>query len=252
MAAPVAKRQRQEVSGTVRHDDPFGPLAADGTLSVYGTATSRVVKVLWAVAECGISDVRRCNLPPSDLKSEPWYLALNPKGTVPTFRDGPLVLSESNTIVAYLCQRYGKEAALYPDASPASLALAWQWLEFAESTIAGAQAPVFFAVVRNKPFPAGSAPKTAEEVSALATVLAKAMHVLEDHLEGEGRMYVLGESFTMADITAAVQAYRLFANTGYGFPELHPDRFPAIGAWLKRLETRTAFQAHVQGGMYTK
>merc|ERR1712232_1094927 len=166
------------------------------------------------------------------------YQALNPKGTVPTLRDGPVVLNESNTIVAYLCQKYGKQAGLYPDSAPA-LALAWQWLEYAETTIAEAQAPIFFPIVRGIPYPFGSDAKCPDKVKALAPALEKAISGLDEHLAG--KQYVLGDALTMADITAGVQANRLFTNNGYGFPELHPSRFPSISEWLKRLAARPAF-----------
>ena len=68
-------------------------------------------------------------------------MALNSKGTVPTMRDGPLVLNESNTIVSYICQTRGGGTGLYPQ-DPAALAKAWQWLEYAETTIVPAQNPV--------------------------------------------------------------------------------------------------------------
>jgi glutathione S-transferase len=75
-------------------------------------------------------------------RNEPWALKLNPKGTVPFIRDGNLVLNESNTIVAYLCNKYGAGSSLYP-ATPGALAVAWQWMEFGETFIVPRTNPIF-------------------------------------------------------------------------------------------------------------
>lgn len=237
----------QQVLASAEDQDPFAAPADAGVISVYGVSTSRVQKVLWAAAECGITDVRRHQKPPAKLAACSWYRELNSKGTVPTLRDGPLVLNESNTIVAYLCQKYGKDAGLelYPDASPMSLALAWQWMEYGETTLAQTTAPIFFNVVRGLPYPpAGqSVLPSPEQIQALVPACARAFAGLDKHLTG--RAFVLGDAFTMADMTAGVQANRLLGNNGFGFPELAAAQFPAVHAWYQRLMTRPAFQQHV-------
>lgn len=258
MDGPTPKRPcyRQTGGGTVQqctrdqiHEDPFTESVGEGVLSVYGISTSRVVKVLWAAAECpNVKDVRRLELRPVDLAPQPWFMELNPKGTVPVLRDGALVLNESNTMVSYICQKYGPH--LYPD-TEASLALAWQWLEYAETTMAEAQAPIFFHVVRNNlAYPFGSKTRTDDEIKALVPALEKAFAGLEQHLST--RSYIIGDSFSMGDITAGVQANRLFSNNGYGFAELSPGCFPSIASWLQRLGERPAFKQHVLGGAYAK
>ena len=57
--------------------------------------------------------------------------------------------------------------------------------------------------------------------------------------------YVLGDVFTIADITVAIQANRLVCNDGFGFDALAPSNFPGIVAWHKRLSARPAFAKHV-------
>lgn len=236
------------------HDDPFAEPAEEGVVSVYGISTSRVVKVLWAAAECGLKNIRRLELSPKDLAAQQWFMALNPKGTIPVLRDGPLVLNESNTIVAYLFQKYGQKLGnqMYPNMSAASLALAWQWLEYAESTIAEAQTPIFFPKVRKMAYPSGTSLRSDDEIKSLVPRLEKAIWGLEQHLHSSGGSYILGDCFTMADITAGVQVNRLFTNDGYGFRELKPNHFPATVEWMQRLLARPAFQAQVHGGVYAK
>ena len=60
--------------------DPFAN--ATSGLVIYGPPTSRVTKVMWAAAEVGQSWVDVGNM--WSERKAPWYLALNPKGTVPT------------------------------------------------------------------------------------------------------------------------------------------------------------------------
>ena len=57
--------------------------------------------------------------------------------------------------------------------------------------------------------------------------------------------YMLGDAFTIADITVAIQANRLVQNSGFGFDALAPSNFPNIVAWHGRLSTRPAFAQHV-------
>ena len=74
-------------------------------------------KVLWALGEVG-RRLRAC--------SDRWplrghwlrqnILAMNPNGTVPTLRDGDVVLWESHAIVRYLAAEYG-EGSLFPRAA---------------------------------------------------------------------------------------------------------------------------------------
>mmetsp|Transcript_26838 Transcript_26838/g.72391 ORF Transcript_26838/g.72391 Transcript_26838/m.72391 type:complete len:112 (+) Transcript_26838:73-408(+) len=101
---------------------------------VYGIPTSRVCKVLWALGEVGVP-CERVGKTPMELKQDPEYMAMNPKGTVPTAvfhwpesEGGTLVLNESNTITSYIAHRFDeRKRGLYPS-SPEGLALAWQWL----------------------------------------------------------------------------------------------------------------------------
>src|ERR1051325_7182177 len=83
----------------------------DGTtmLKIFGQARSRTFRVLWLCEESSIpyehipvsikSDDAQCK--------EPWYLALNPNGRVPTIDDDGFVMWESWAINIYLAKKYG-------------------------------------------------------------------------------------------------------------------------------------------------
>src|SRR5205823_7861896 len=56
------------------------------------------------------------------------YLALNPKGTIPTFVDGDLVLTESAAICLYLADRHPEARLSPPPHTP-------EWSRYFESLI---------------------------------------------------------------------------------------------------------------------
>jgi len=230
------------------------PSPQSGKITLYGIPTSRVCKVLMAAEEAGVDvDQVPMQLVPQHIR-QPWFLALNPKATLPTIKDGDLVLNESNTIVYYIATQYGKGKEICPT-SPEVVATAWQWAEWGESTLAKAQTAIFFGKVRNTYHPAGAfahpcflggsrpGEPTAEELEKLVDLCAKAFHVLDAHLNSH--QFIAGESFTFGDITASVQANRMIQNNGYGFEQLRPDNFPAVVAWWKRLCDRPSFCTHV-------
>ena len=227
--------------------DPALATARAGLLQLYGAPTSRVNKVAWAAAEAGVPLTRIDPRPASALNAEAWYTQLNPKGTVPSLRDGDLVLNESNSAVAYVCRKYGHPSSLHPQ-DEAAAALAWQWLEFGETTLAPAQSPLFFGAVRGQRWPKapGAPPPGREEMAQWVPQCVRAFRILEGHL-ADGRPFVLGERFSMADITVGVQAARLVECGGFGFEELDAEaELPALHAWYTgRIRGRRAFVEQV-------
>ena len=239
--------------------DPYA--AGSKGLVIYGPPTSRVCKVRWAAAEAQQSFETVPDMFPE--RRSPWYLELNPKGTVPTLRDGDLIINESNSAVMYLLHRFAdcsSSSALLPLNDPALLATAWQWAEWAEGVLAPAQNLVFFPIVRGTYAPAarrgagaGAGRPSDAEVEAAVAPLAAAWRVLDTHLAGAGhtggarapRDYILGPHFSFADFTAAVQANRLIRNDGFGFSDLLPSLFPAVSAWYDRIKERPAFAEYV-------
>jgi GST-like protein len=78
-------------------------------------------------------------------QKEPWYLALNPNGRIPTIVDranGDLAVFESGAILVYLAERTGK---LMPaDANGRSLVMQWLMFQMAGVGPMQGQANVFF------------------------------------------------------------------------------------------------------------
>src|SRR2546427_3763494 len=77
-------------------------------LKIWGRNTSsNVQKVMWAIGELGLEHERVDIGGKIGGNKEPAYLALNPKGLVPTFQDGDLTLWGTNRNLRYLAARHG-------------------------------------------------------------------------------------------------------------------------------------------------
>lgn len=224
------------------------------SITLYGTATSRVCKVLWALQEIGLS-AERIDVPTAKLAADPAYRALNSKGTVPTAvihsgEGGRIVLGESNTIVSYLANRFdGRGDGLYP-ATPEGVARAWEWLEHGEAFLQPSLSPLWAGLRRQTSYPPtpGQGPDLVfdERTGGLHAVngvpLARTMAAwgrVEAQLEDKD--YLLGERLTMADITAGVHANRLFNLPRDRLPKDPRECLPATWAWHQRLVSRHAY-----------
>ena len=93
-------------------------------LRVLGRVTSiNVRKVLWALDELGLAYEREdWGLPIRDPKV-PEFLALNPNGQVPVLIDGDFSMWESNAILVYLAECYGRGALLSDDVQTRAVTL---------------------------------------------------------------------------------------------------------------------------------
>lgn len=189
-----------------------------------------VQKVLWALGELGM-DVERVDVGGSygGLDSSA-YQALNPNRRIPTLEDGELVLWESNVIVRYLSARYGR-GTLHPD-SWNDAAVADQWMDWMQTTLAPAFVPLFWEVVRKPP-----SQRSPERILQLAEQTGRIYGVLDARLAASP--WLAGSAFSMGDIPAASTLYRW-----YTMDIPRPD-LPNLASWYARLCTRSAFRSSV-------
>jgi glutathione S-transferase len=85
-------------------------------------------------------------------------------------------------------------------------------------------------------------PAFANQVDSAAKEWAGQMQVLEQHLVANGP-YVMGKSFTIADIPVGMVVNRWFA-----IPFQKPE-FKAVSAYYDRLSERPAYKAQGRNGM---
>ena len=163
----------------------------------------------------------------------PDYLALNPRGEVPTLRDDTVVVRESIAILAYLERRF-PDRPLF-GATPAATGAVWQRvMESALHLDGTADAfilPIYF----------GRLEAEADQVRAAVPLIHTELGRIDSAL-GQ-RHWLCGEALSAADIATypMVRSVLRAASkpTAVGFEDglaQLGQRYPAVGAWMARIE----------------
>jgi glutathione S-transferase len=143
---------------------------------------------------------------------------INPKGGVPalTMSNGE-VLTEASVVVQFLADQ-APHSRLIPEAGSLERYRVQEWLNFISMELHGGFAPLWM--------PAAS---DAERKATVAN-LHRRFNYLEGHLEG--RCYIMGEQFTVAD------AYSFTVLNWTHFHKVDMSNYPRILAYLKRVADR--------------
>jgi glutathione S-transferase len=199
-------------------------------VKIWGRAnSSNVQKVVWVCREAGIQFDRENVGGEFGRTKDADMLARNPNARVPTIEDNGLVLWESNAIVRYLAAKYAMGSLCPEDLG--ERADADRWMDWQQTTVMGFMTPIFWGRVRDpEAFPE-------EQIQAAIGTGIETWQILEARLQG--RDWIMGDRFTMADIPLGPMVRRWF--------ELVDDRpaMPAFEAWFERLKTRPAFDQAV-------
>lgn len=209
-------------------------------LTLYGVYRSRASRPLWVLFETGtpfthVPVIQAYRLP--DPKSPdaplhtaaPAFLKVNPQGQIPAMTDGDLTLTESLGIATYIARRYGGPIGPQSDAESA---LIDQWMLLAATAIETPALEIMQA-------PQGA---MGEGITAVAAEkLRRPLARLNAHLAG--RDWLLGDRFTVADITVAE-----CTRYAQGHPTLIAE-FPDVDRWIKAAQARPAFQKMWAGRM---
>jgi glutathione S-transferase len=192
--------------------------------------SSNVQKVVWCCDELGIA-YERIDIGGSFGKNkEKPYLDINPNGLVPTIEDGKFVLWESNSIVRYLVEKYGR-GQLVPS-TPEDRADSNRWMDWQLTTLGPAMVPIFVGLVRT--------PEEKRDQRAIENAgqkAAKIWQIVDDQLGKNS--YLAGDTLTIGDIPVGVWAYRWF-NLPVQRPEL-----VHLKSWYDRLSKRAPYQNRV-------
>jgi len=160
--------------------------------------------------------------------TQPGYLDINPMGTVPTLVDGTVTLTESSAMCQYLAEKYGP-TELGLDVSDPQYGEYLNWLYRSDATLTFPQTLVL-RYTRLEPeerrVPQVVADYTQWYYSRLRSV----------EMALEGRDYLLGDRFTVADIAVG---YAVFLGVSLGLDGKYK---PNTKAYLARLMARPAFQ----------
>jgi len=201
-------------------------------IKIWGRNTSaNVQKVMWAVAEIGLSHERIDIGGPFGKNREAAYLAMNPNGLVPTLEeeDG-FLLWESNSIVRYLAAKH--RAGVLEPADLRARARAGAWMDWQLSVLGPAITPAFIGLIRTPPEKRNHAAieeskrKTTEAITIVDGQLAKTT-------------YLAGDAFSYGDIPVAAMANR--------YRQLVPERPPLrnFERWYAAVAARPAFKDQV-------
>jgi glutathione S-transferase len=192
------------------------------TLTIHGSARSRTMRVLWMAEELGLEYTHDpLGWDDPRLKS-PAFLALNPAGAIPTIEDGGFALAESLAINLYLARKHGS-GGLCP-ASLEGAAQAWRWSLWAQ----GQLEPWIMRDALLADLRAAATPH-------VALVVAVALATLERALAG--RDWLIGETFTVADLNVAA----VLSPSRSSLLDLAP--YPHVAGWLTRCYARPAAAA---------
>ncbi|MGX1098338.1 glutathione binding-like protein [Amorphus sp. MBR-141] len=205
-------------------------------LQLYSFPTPNGVKISIALEETGLPYEAHTV---SIMENETWgpeFLALNPNGKIPAIIDPdgpggkPLGLFESGAILVYLADKTGK---LVP-ADPALRYETIQWVFFQMGHIG----PMFGQLGYFYKF-AGKDIEDKRPLERFVTEVKRLLGVIETRLEG--RDWIMGDEYTIADIAMVgwvrglIGFYEAGALVGY-------DGLSHVPAWFDRCMARPAVQ----------
>ena len=200
-------------------------------MKLWGRATSsNVQKVLWVLEELGLPYERFDVGGAHGGTDTPEYRRMNPNRLVPTLQDGTMVLWESNAIVRYVSDVYGR-GLLRPE-DPKTTAVADQWMDWQQTTLSGPMSGLFWEVYR-KP-PSQRSPEKAREFTLAA---GKALAMLDARLADSE--WLAGSKFSMGDVPAGTLLWRWFTL------DIERPELPNLAAWYERLSARPAYRRAV-------
>lgn len=198
-------------------------------IKVYHVPHARSLRVVWLMEELGEPyELERVKFPP-----EAGYLKVNPMGTVPAIDDDGIRMAESVAILQYITGRRLPDAmsiTVGPKPDPAAYAAHLQFLHFGEASLT---APL--SVIFRTGLIAPEGQKTNIITEDQKAIFAKRLGLVADRLT-DGRHWLMGEQFTIADISVGYAlGLAQFMKLGGVFPK-------TVAEYAARLQARPAFQ----------
>ena len=204
-------------------------------LTVYGDAKATCTqRILILLEELELKyTLEKVDLAKGEQKSEE-FLKMNPFGKVPVVKYGDKVLFESRAIMRYIARNNAETVDLYPDVQ------ADVWMEVESQTFN----PSISKIVYEKMFKKWKGEKADDEiVEKCLEELEGVLDIYEEQLQG--KEYIGGDSFTIADIAHIPYAY-YFLKAGY--KSVLKQR-PTVYSWLKKIVQRPVVKKVLGGDL---
>jgi len=201
-------------------------------LKVWGRRSSfNVQKVMWLIGELGLAHEHIDAGGAFGGLDTPDFLAMNPHGRIPVIRDELATVWESHAILRYLAAR--DSAGRFWSDDPVARAAVDRWMDWSQTSLQpDFLVGVFWGFYRT--------PEDQRNWPAIRASLARCTRHFEklERLLGQNP-FLLGDTLSLADITAGTSLYRYY--------ELEIDRppLPAMERWYRTLQQREAFRQHI-------
>lgn len=199
-------------------------------MKLYHSQFTRSGRARWMLEELGVPhEVSRISFREGYHKT-PEYLEIHPHGSVPALVDGDLRLIESSAIVMHLADKF-PEKNLAPALGTDERAQYYRWIVYVPATVD----PVLETLTVQLKF-TPEEKRSPQVIENAKRKLESILKVMETAVTG--RKYVVGDSFTAADVVLGS------ALAWVAFLGLMGDH-PALAAYMGGLQERPAFgRAH--------
>ena len=195
-------------------------------MKLYHCSNARSLRPLWALEEMGLDyELVNMEFPPRFMHEG--YLDINPLGTVPTFIDGDLTMTESAGICQYLVDNYGPHSIGMSVDEP-GYGEYLNWLHRSDATLTFPQTLVL-RYSRLEP----EERRLPQVVEDYGKWYLSRLRSVETAMEG--KEFLCADRFTIADITVG---YALFLGVSLGLDERYK---PNCKRYLASLMARPGF-----------
>ena len=204
-------------------------MISDADIHLYTASTMNGWKPTIFLEEAGVPyDLTYIDFSKKEQKSE-WYMKLNPNGRIPTIVDrsnNDFVVFESGAILWYLAEKYGKFLSEDPNERSETL----QWVMFQMGGIGPMMGQAMY-------FQRIAAKQGHEDPFAIKRYVEESRRLLEVlNTRLEGRDYLVGDAFSIADITTYPWA------RAYYWAKVNVEGLPHLQSWFNRIDQRDATQ----------
>jgi glutathione S-transferase len=163
-------------------------------MKLYGYRNGRTLRALWALEEVGAEyEYVEVNLMGGQGR-EPWFLEINPGGKVPVLDDDGTIITESAAICMHLAEKF-PESRLLPPVGTVERTECYRWISFVLTELDALLWTIAkhrFALPKERRVPA--------VIDCAGWEFEAAVKILDAGLKD--RTYLVGASFTVADIVA--------------------------------------------------